>query len=976
MADLPHNDLLQILVARGLIAAAPAPVRLASGNLDRRQEPARSSWRVSLQDGRAAKLTLGSKLASLAARCAAFAQACPAIAAAPIFHEQLPAGVEAFAELFFDGMTLDAAVRDRLLPSNTVQAAFERVCATVKATEHPSTAQARAAEWREWQERLCALPFWSENDRRLLREDVLPHLYDSLAVSPPVTRWTNGDFLGGNLLVAADGRGCLVDTEFATRTHFFAEDAVRFQVLSEGARLQPALFEAVLPDPGPAWHLFFWFRQLQLESVNNTAEYLARIRPIRLAVIRRLAEHLLNQPLPAWPVAATPVAYHLEQARWVAAMDRPLEFAGWCFVPSAQPLRSVVVLAGARLAETAPIPRPDVQRHFDGAALALHTGFALRVPPVENNTRLTLAAITNDGTLLPFHAVRAGDLPGRGPVIVDYPEWAAQCDPDPGRTEIGGGRQEAGSAGEAQANGCTAIKFSVLLPVYNTPEAFLRACLESVRRQHYQNWELCVVDDASHLPHIRPMVEAAARDHRVRLRRREINGGIAEASNDALAMASGEYVVLLDHDDLLRPHALAELARMSTEHPDADAVYSDEDKITADGRRVLPVFKSDFSSEFVRGVMYIGHVLCVRTAIARAAGGFDAAYDGVQDYEFFLRVSQLARRIVHLPKVLYHWRESPASSALHGNVKGDMDEKQLRAVRAHLTRLGMKRRTRAMGGHRVLVSADPTQRHAISLVLAWAAGGPSHSLEQCLQDDSRLRPVEVLTTPTVAPQNHGGVATRGIRSLPEAIHARGDLVVIVTTPPVSLTPDFWNELADLAAQPGCGAVAPTLLSADGHVLESGWVAGLDSLTPVMRGFDPFGDGYNGSLRCSREVSAHSGLCLALRREHLALLAGDAWDLPAPLWAIHLCLQLGERGLFNRVAASAQMGTVHPWTWQDDIQVARRAVSQESWRARLARPDPFFNPHFDYASADYRLKPQIALDQATPIAATKSSLDPG
>jgi hypothetical protein len=182
--------------------------------------------------------------------------------------------------------------------------------------------------------------------------------------------------------------------------------------------------------------------------------------------------------------------------------------------------------------------------------------------------------------------------------------------------------------------------------------------------------------------------------------------------------------------------------------------------------------------------------------------------------------------------------------------------------------------------------------------------------------------------------------------------------------------DFLRELADRASQPGSGAAAPTLLSADGHVLESGWVAGCGTLAPIMRGFDPLGDGYNGSLQCNREVSAHSGLCLALRREHLALLGGAAPDLPAPLWAINLCLQLGERGLFNRVAAGTQMGTIHPWTWQEDIQVARQAVSQGSWRTHLDRSDRFFHPHFDYATADYRLKTQIAADHVAPISATE------
>jgi glycosyltransferase involved in cell wall biosynthesis len=838
----------------------------------------------------------------------------------------------------------------------------------LKATEHPSTAQARDAEWQDWKENLCALPFWSEGDRRLLREDVLPHLYESLAASPPATRWTNGDFLGGNMLVAADGRVCLVDMEFAMRTHFFAEDAARFHALSEGARLRPELLESILPDPGPIWHLFFWLRQIQLETVGNTAEYLARIRPVRLTVIRRLAEHLSSRSLSGWSVPVTEVSHHLEDARWVPSTGHELRLSGWCHVFQPQQLRHVVAMEGERrCALTAPLPRPDVQLHFKGDPRALNTGFVLQLPPVGYGSVLTLAAITDDGALLPFQTVRMADLPWRGPAIAGYTNWAERYDPDPSGAEFGGGRREAGSVGEAQAKSCDAIRFSILLPVHNTPEKFLRECLESVQRQYHGNWELCVVDDASDLPHVYPLLAgAAANDKRVRLRQRETNGGIADATNDALAMAGGDYVVLLDHDDALRPHALAELARVIAQDPEVDAIYSDEDKITADGRRVVPFFKPDFSPEFLCGAMYIGHMLAVRTAIARAAGGFDPTYDGVQDYEFFLRITERTRRIVHLPRILYHWRQSPSSSALHGNIKGDMDQRQAEAVRAHLARICQPRRVLPLGGHRLLLVTDPSLRApTVSVIIAPDADPlpDARMLRQHLATGGASIN-EVLTD-----GDHGVPSAERLQRL--ARGATGEVLVFLTFLPPGFPVGWLAELATLAALDDTGAVAPVMLTPGGRVFDAGWIVGLRTVAPLMRGFDPNTDGYNGSLCCNRETSATSGLCFAVRRDRYEKVGGIRTGFDAPLWAIDLCLRLETDGRYNRISAATRIVTPFPEQLREDLSPSWPGFA-ERWQERLDRPDPFFNPHFDAMTGDYRLAP-ISLPHFPLRAARRTAL---
>jgi glycosyltransferase involved in cell wall biosynthesis len=940
MSPSAVDDLLRTLADRGSISPEPAPRPLPPGNRDRRPELARHSWRVCVRDGREAKLTIGSALGPLALRCAALAEACPDITAAPLFHEQLPHG-EVLAEVFFDGITLDAAVRDGRPSPDIVRNAFAQVCMALAATQQSSTEPARDAEWQNWADGVCELPVWTESERDLLRRLVLPPLHGRLTAGPPVTRWTNGDFLGSNVLVAADGRVCLVDAEFAAQTHFFAEDAIRFQVLSEAARQQPALFSAVQPDPGLAWHLFFWLRQLQLEVAQNTADYLSRTLPTRRATIRRLAEHLFSIPLSGWSTAATEVSYRLEQARWVAARDYPLVLVGWCHVPSAQALRSVVALIdGRRLAEANLSPRPDVQAHFGGDEHALHAGFVLQIPPVDPSTLLTLAVIANDGTLIPFHAIHPADLPGPGPLIVDYPAWAAQFDPDPRGPEPG--KPAAGVSPRASPG---ALKFSILLPVFNTPEGLLRDCIESVRRQQHPHWELCIVDDASTAPHVRPLLEAfAAQDARVHLHFRTENGGIARSTNDALARAADEYVVMLDHDDRLRPHALTELARWIAAGPDADVLYSDEEKISIEGERVWPFLKPAFSPEFLLGVMYPGHVLCVRTTVARAAGGFDPAFSGVQDYEFFLRLTERTRRIVHVPRILYQWRLALTSSALSGNIKGDMNRLQVDAVRAHLARTHQRRRIVPLGGHRVLLSADSAvAAPTVSVIIAADAGLlPEAGILRQRMETGGARITEVLAD---AP------SVERLRRL--ASTATGDILVFLAFIPSDLPPGWLTELAALAMLDDSGAVAPILLAPDGKVLEAGWIAGLNVVAPLMRGFSADNEGYNGALRCNRETSAVSGLCLAIRRDRYAEAGGIQPEFGAPLWAVDLCLRLEAAGRYNRVAAAVRIATPFSWDQAEDLAAYWPAFSRR-WQYRLSQPDRFFNPHFDLAAGDYRL----------------------
>ena len=883
MSESPPVSALQELVAGGFIAAEPAAQPLPGGNADRCDRAVRTSWRVNLPDGRAARLMLAPSLADLAQRHRAFAAACPDLIPAPVFHQTLPNG-EAWAESFFAGQSLESAANES---PNKSSAAFAQVISLLATTSRPSTESARRAEWQTWTAAVESLPIWTPYDKLLLRDLVWPQLYPLLAATPPITRWTNGDFTSDNILVNERGQPQLIDSEFAGDTHFFAEDAARFHALSPSAVKWPELYADSLPPRGPAWQLFFWLRQLTLESANNTAAYLARVRPGRLGAIRRLAEHITGRQLAGWSVAAPTVHFKLEAACWEQTPKTELRIAGWWHAPATASVAIVATQNEVWLGQTTLSDRPDVQANFASAVSALKAGFSLALPLPLPDAPIVLSARTTDGALLPFYSCQAGDLPGRGAQMEDYTRWATLYDPDPAAPTVA----------------TPGPLFSILIPVFNCPPEFLRACLRSVQLQHYARWEICLVDDGSTTAGVAAVLREFATEQRLRVQILPTNGGIARATNAALAAAQGEFIVLLDHDDVLRPHALTEFALHLQREPSLDALYSDEDKITVDGVRVESFLKPDFSPEFLLGVMYIGHALCVRSSLARTAGGFDPVYDGLQDFEFFLRLTEHTKRIRHIPRQLYHWRMSPGSSALHGNVKGDIDQKQAAAVRAHLLRRCRTEEVTACDRHRV-------QLHATS--------APATELVR-----------------TAAPASWAGELRRAAES------SQAEVLIVVTVETQSMSEPEMRELANLAARPDSALVAPLLIAPNGLVWESGWIVGPTGSGPIMRGFDPAGDGYIGSLVCTREVAAVSLVCFAISRELLLAYPprDDDW------LAYTQTLRTGGR--YHRVCSTVR------------VKLTRAQAGTAEQIRSATSPDPFFNPHFNARRADYSLARPLA-----------------
>ncbi|HEX4641788.1 MAG TPA: glycosyltransferase, partial [Chthoniobacterales bacterium] len=484
-----------------------------------------------------------------------------------------------------------------------------------------------------------------------------------------------------------------------------------------------------------------------------------------------------------------------------------------------------------------------------------------------------------------------------------YEMWIAEHEPNAAALE----KQR-----KASKEFSTRPKISLLTPVHNTPAIFLEEMFASGAAQTYENWELCVVDAASDRAETLEILRRwETRDERIRLERLAENFGIAENTNRALKMATGDFVACLDHDDLLSPFALYELARAVAEFPDADILYSDEDRLSEQGKRHAPFFKPEWDPELLCASMYIGHLSAYRRSLALELGGFRKEFDLSQDYDFALRATERARAIHHIPHVLYHWREHPESGSTGGkpdarktNLAALADAMQRRNLPAEIIEYPTANRARLKIQQwprvSVIVPTDsPTRAQACLQELPRATKYPD--LEIVLVTNSKLaESLKVLATekasirlvPYDKPFNFSDKCNVG------AAAATGDRVIFLNDDVETEQADWIQNLIEPLENPGIGAVAPKLLYESGKIQHAGLVMGVRGLAGTafhQRAADST-EHFN-LAQTERDVAALSAACLAMRREDFSRVGEfDAVNTPIAHSDMDLCFKVREKGL--------------------------------------------------------------------------------
>jgi GT2 family glycosyltransferase len=504
--------------------------------------------------------------------------------------------------------------------------------------------------------------------------------------------------------------------------------------------------------------------------------------------------------------------------------------------------------------------------------------------------------------------------------------------------------------------------------VHDPPVELLRACLESVDAQTTSDWELCLVDDGSQDADVLALLAERSACARTKLLRRGSSGGIVAASHDALRLAGGEFVVLLDHDDRIEAVALQRIADVLSTTPDIDFVYTDEDKVDTDGRSFDVFHKPDWSPERLRSQNYCTHLSVARRSLALEVGGFRAGFDGSQDHDLILRVTERARRIHHVPEVLYHWCATPGSAAAEADAKPYAREAGRRAVEEQLNRLGIRGRVehQATPGH-YCVRRERRPVPGVSIVMPTAGmvrevWGVQRVLAlQAVRSLTRVTDhpdVELIvvadpgTDPAVERElrREGARVIHGVgtfnwsRRCNEGVAAAGhDLVVLLNDDVLIEQPDWLDVMAGFFVEEDVGIVGARLLYADG-TLQHGGILLNEQPLHIFHGFGGSDPGPFGLLEIDREVGAVTGACLMTTRRLWDELGGMREEFAVAFNDLDYCLRARATGRRIIWTAHATLYHFESQTRQPDAEPHEIALLYERWGAELHR-DPYGNPNF-------------------------------
>jgi glycosyltransferase involved in cell wall biosynthesis len=531
-------------------------------------------------------------------------------------------------------------------------------------------------------------------------------------------------------------------------------------------------------------------------------------------------------------------------------------------------------------------------------------------------------------------------------------------------------------------------RFSIVTPVYDPPVDVLKECIESVIAQDFQDWELIMVDDFS--PHAAvPTVIAqfAQQDPRITLIERDTNGHIVAASNDGLAAANGEFVALLDHDDLLAPQALSRVVAAIDRFDDVDYLYTDEDKVGEDGRFYGTFHKPDWSPERLRGQMYTSHLSVLRTSLVREVGGFREGFEGSQDHDLVLRVTERARRVLHVPEVLYHWRAVEGSTAVDIEAKPYAEAAGIRAVQEHLDRLGVDavagpgaepgryvvdRRLRAdvrvsvviptagqsalvRGVRRVLVVEavrsllERTEHADVEVVVVHDAPTPQPVL-------TMLRAVagdRLVLVPFERPFNFSEKINVGV------CHSSGDRLVFLNDDIEAISPRWLEQLVAPLDEEDVGLTGAKLYFSDQTVQHAGHAYYNAGYHHPFKFWGRDEVGPFGELVVTREVTGVTAACAAMRRQVYFEIGGFTETLPGNFNDVDLCYKVaasGRRTLFiagcelyhyesrtreSRVHEWERLAVVSRWGVPDEDAFTPRGVAMPNLKRIQQLPPGLF-----------------------------------
>lgn len=525
---------------------------------------------------------------------------------------------------------------------------------------------------------------------------------------------------------------------------------------------------------------------------------------------------------------------------------------------------------------------------------------------------------------------------------------------------------------------------SILVPVYNTPEEFLKQMIQSVRKQTYGNWELCIANANPTNETVAEILRiSSTKDTRIKVKDVSENEGIAQNTNAALAVATGDYIGLLDHDDLLTPDALYEVVKAINENDRPQVLYSDEDKVTMDlSEHFQPHMKPDYNKDLLRSNNYITHFFVADRMLVEEVGGEDGEYNGAQDYDLILKCTERAKGIAHIPRILYHWRVHKASTADNPASKMYAFDAGKRAIEDHLKRcgeIGEVSHEKDLGFYRVKYQVQGSP--LISIIIP--NKDQVESLDKCLKsiEKSSYKNYEIIIVENNSTEDATFVYYKKIESDKIRIvywsdefnysainnfgvkHARGDYLLLLNNDVEVITTDWLEELTANCQRKDVGIVGARLYYPDDTIQHAGIVIGIGGVAGALFvGMPRMFTGYLHKAAIQQDLSAVTAACMMVKRSAYEELGGLEEELKVAFNDVDFCLRARDKGYlvvydpnvelyhFESKSRGTEDSKEKVRRFQNEIEYMR-----SHWLELLKKGDPMYNPNLTLTKWDYSLR---------------------
>ena len=517
---------------------------------------------------------------------------------------------------------------------------------------------------------------------------------------------------------------------------------------------------------------------------------------------------------------------------------------------------------------------------------------------------------------------------------------------------------------------------SLVMPVYNVDDSFLKLAIDSVKNQLYENWELCVVDDHSSKSNIKKTLENFKHlDKRIKVKYLPKNLGIAGASNESLKMVEGTFVGFLDNDDELYPDALFEIVKKINQNPDVQILYTDEDKLEEKGERVDPFFKPDWSPNLLLSGNYMTHFTVISTDLVRSVDGFRQEYDGSQDYDLFLRVTELTEKIEHIPKILYGWRKIPGSAAESTTAKPYAYNSAIRALEDTLKRRGIEGK---LDQKKLIPFYNINYKFNDPLVSIIIYASDKKLLEKCINSiekktDYKNYEIIIINNTKLDLTNYKNLKNYVILNTSESnhskilnfgvTHAKGDLLLFLDEDIEVISKNWLHALIEQIVLDNVGIVGTMIIKFKNTsstylpiptIYHAGIILDKDKITirafqgkPWIRDYHY----YFGLQNAIRNCSAVTGSCLLIKKNLFDKIGGWNENLPSKYGDTDLCLRAQELGYVIVYTPFAELKKFNDEKIPSNLEIN---YFRKKWKNKLENPDPYYNVNFSNKFGGYDL----------------------